>query len=81
MPYTSSISKACPIWEPQLRTPGMVRNSWQAAVEMRTISGCDVPGLVSQCIRKSRSLNEGSSSRPSKGQMMMPAARSAAMTP
>ena len=42
-------------------------------VVMRTISGCDVLGSVTQCIRKSRSLNEGSSECPSSGQATTPA--------
>ena len=49
---------------PKLRTPGIARSSMQAAVVIRTISGCDVPGLVTQCIRKSRSLKSGSSDCP-----------------
>ena len=33
----------------------------------RTISGWDVPGVITQCIRKSRSLKSGSSDWPSVG--------------
>ena len=53
--------------EPQLRTPGISRRSLQARTEMRVSSGADVPGSVSQCIRKSRSLKFGSSWFPSVG--------------
>ena len=45
---------------------------------IRFISGQEVPGLVSQCIRKSRSLNDGSRDCPSSGQIARPAT---AMTP
>ena len=45
--------------EPKLRTPGIVRSSRLAWVTIRRSSGCDVPGAVIQCIRKSRSLNAG----------------------
>ena len=51
----------------------MARSSLLASTVTRYISGCDVPGGVSQCIRKSRSLNEGSSDCPSSGQTAMPA--------
>ena len=53
--------------EPQLRTPGISRRSLQAATEMRVSSGAEVPGWVSQCMRKSRSLKFGSSWLPSVG--------------
>ena len=38
-----------------------------AACVMRTSSGSDVPGLVIQCIRKSRSLKVGNSDWPRRG--------------
>ena len=60
------------MWAPKLRTPGMARSSLLARVVMRTISGCEVSGLVTQCIKKSRSLKSGSSEWPSNGQMPMP---------
>ena len=53
------------MWAPKLRTPGIARSSMLAWVVMRTISGCEALGVVSQCMRKSRSLNEGSSDWPS----------------
>ena len=53
--------------EPQLRTPGIVRSSWQAADRDPDLLGPDVSGLVSQCIRKSRSLKSGSSDCPRNG--------------
>jgi hypothetical protein len=53
------------MWDPQLRTPGIVRSSIQAAVEIRTSSEWEVPGAVTQCMRKSRSLNSGSNDWPS----------------
>ncbi len=58
--------------EPQFRTPGICRSSTQARVEMRTSSGCDVPGAVTQCIRKSRSLKSGSSDWPRSGKTTAP---------
>ncbi len=64
---------ARPIWEPQLRTPGMVSSSLQPRIEMRTFSGCELPGMVTQCIRKSRSLNDGSNDWPSSGHKAKPA--------
>ena len=71
MPTTSSISNAWPMCDPALRTPGS-RGSWLARAEILNISGCPVPGTVSQCIRKSRSLNEGSSDWPSSGNAATP---------
>ena len=65
------------MWAPKLRTPGMARSSLLARTVTRYISGCDVPGGVSQCIRKSRSLNEGSSDCPSNGQTATPATTAA----
>ena len=52
---------------PKLRTPGMACSSLAAGHVMRTSSGSDVPGLVTQCIRKSRSLKSGSSDWPERG--------------
>ncbi len=52
---------------PKLRTPGMACSSLDAATVIRVSSGSDVPGLVTQCIRKSRSLKSGSSDWPSVG--------------
>ena len=60
--------------EPQFRTPGIVRSSWQARTEIRVSSGPDVSGFVSQCIRKSRSLKSGSSDCPRNGTTATPAA-------
>ena len=40
----------------------MACSSLADGVVMRTSSASDVPGLVTQCIRKSRSLKSGSSS-------------------
>ena len=65
------------MWAPKLRTPGIARSSLLARTVTRYISGCDVPGGVSQCIRKSRSLNEGSSDCPSNGQTAIPATTAA----
>ena len=59
--------------EPQLRTPGISRRSLQAETETRVSSGADVPGWLSQCIRKSRSLKFGSSWLPSVGKTSSPA--------
>jgi len=56
-----------------LRTPGMARSSLLARVVMRNISGSEVSGEVTQCIRKSRSLNAGSNECPSNGQTTIPA--------
>ena len=50
---------AWPMCEPKLRTPGMARSSLLAAVDDPLLLRSDVPGLVIQCIRKSRSLNVG----------------------
>ena len=58
--------------EPQLRTPGMDRSSTQAATVTRVSSGCDVPGAVTQCIKKSRSLKSGRSDWPSCGHTATP---------
>ena len=66
------------MWEPQLRTPGIVRSSRQARTETRTSSGPDVSGEVSQCIRKSRSLKLGSSDWPRNGTTASPATTVAA---
>ena len=55
------------MWEPKLRTPGIACSSFAAATEMRTCSSLEVSGLVTQCMRKSRSLNSGSSSCPRRG--------------
>jgi hypothetical protein len=60
-PYGSSATNACPMCEPQLRTPGIWRSSLQASTEIRVSSPIDVPGAVTQCMRKSRSLKSGSS--------------------
>ncbi len=73
MPTTSSALAAWPMWAPKFRTPSMLRSSWLPRVVMRTISGWDVPGVASQCIRKSRSLKSGSSELPSEGTTAMPA--------
>ena len=68
---------AWPMCEPRLRTPGIESSSLAPLMLMRCISGQDVAGLVSQCIRKSRSLKSGSSDCPSIGQMMPPASTNA----
>ena len=58
------------MWAPKLRTPGIVRSSLLACDrDPRFISGQEVLGSVTQCIRKSRSLNDGSSECPSNGQI------------
>ena len=51
----------------------MLRSSVLAATVMRYISGCEVPGGVSQCMRKSRSLKFSSNDVPSSGQITTPA--------
>ena len=61
------------MWAPKFWTPGMARQLLLAGVVIRTISGCEVPGLVTQCIRKSRSLNAGSSVLPKPGTTARPA--------
>ena len=71
-PYGSSASTAWPMWAPKLRTPGIARSSILAAVVIRTSSGWEVPGAVTQCIRKSRSLKSGSSDCPSLGTTATP---------
>ena len=58
-PTPRPMTNAWPMWEPKLRTPGIAWSSFAEAVEIRTSSACDVPGLVTQCIRKSRSLKFG----------------------
>ena len=73
MPYGSSDMKAWPMCDPQLRTPGIVRSSLQARTETRVSSGPDVSGVVTQCIRKSRSLKLGRRSCPRNGTTAMPA--------
>ena len=60
---------------PEVAHTGMARSSLLAAVVTRTSSGSDVPGLVTQCIRKSRSLNDGSSDWPSRGRISDPGRR------
>ena len=64
---------------PALRTPGMVSNSAQARCVIRSISGWEVPAVVIQCIKKSRSLNAGSRSRPMNGSTESPASTMATM--
>ena len=61
------------MWDPKLRTPGMEPISWLAAVTMRRSSMMEVPGFVTQCMRKSFSLNDGNSSSPIRGRTRMPA--------
>ena len=61
------------MWEPQLRTPGISCRSTHADTETRYSSGADVPGWLSQCIRKSRSLKLGSSWLPRVGATISPA--------
>ena len=56
--------------DPQLRTPGISRRSRQADTDTRVSSATDVPGGVSQCIRKSRSLKLGSNWLPRKGRAL-----------
>ena len=58
--------------EPQLRTPSIWRRSWQAETEIRVSSPTEVPGWVSQCIKKSRSLKLGNSWLPSVGTASTP---------
>ena len=67
--------------EPKLRTPGTERSSLLPAVTMRRSSVSDVPGFVSQCIRKSRSLNSGNSDWPSSGTIRIPVTTSAPSAP
>ena len=81
MPTTSSALAACPMCAPKLRTPSMSRSSLLPWVVIRTISGCEVPGVASQCIRKSRSLKSGSSVWPSAGATTTPPARTRAKAP
>jgi hypothetical protein len=72
MPTTSSIKSACPMCDPAFRTPGIDSSSRLTRLVILTISGCPVPGLVNQCIRKSRSLKEGSSDCPRSGSAARP---------
>ena len=60
------------MWDPAFLTPGTCRSSWLARAEILNISGCPVPGTVNQCIRKSRSLKEGSRDWPSSGSAATP---------
>ena len=69
---TAKASSAWPMCDPALRTPGIVRSSRLTLALIRNISGWPVPGLVSQCIRKSRSLKSGSSDCPRNGSRTMP---------
>ena len=73
MPTTSSANQRLADVRAEVADAGDGPELHAAAVVMRRISGCEVPGVVSQCIRKSRSLNEGSSSWPSSGTTRMPA--------
>ena len=66
---------------PKLRTPGIARSSLLDSVVIRTSSDSEVPGLVTQCIRKSRSLKSGSSSWPSWGTTNNPAIMMSAAPP
>jgi hypothetical protein len=50
----------------------------QPRIDTRCSSSTPVPGWVSQCIRKSRSLKFGSSDEPSVGKISSPASRQAA---
>ena len=67
--------------EPKLRTPGTWRSSLLPAVTMRRSSVSEVPGFVSQCMRKSRSLNSGNSDWPSSGTTRIPVTTSAPTAP
>ena len=53
--------------EPKSRTPGIARTSRLARVTILRSSVIEVPGFVTQCIRKSLSLNVGNRSDPSVG--------------
>ena len=77
-PTISSASTARPMWAPTLWTPGMACNSRPIWVVLRTISGRDVPGLVTQWTRKSSSLKSGNSDCPRNGSAARPAST---MTP
>ncbi len=66
------------MWEPKLRTPGMDRSSRLPRSTIRTSSGWEVPGAVTQCIRKSRSLKVGNRDSPSEGTTAIPAATTTA---
>ena len=68
------------MWDPKLRTPGMEPISWLAAVTMRRSSMMEVPGFVTQCMRKSFSLNDGNSSSPNRGTTSAPAIVTSATT-
>ena len=68
------------MWAPKLRTPGMARSSLLASVVIRTSSGCDVDGSVTQCIRKSRSLNSGSNVLTELRKVAMPIATTTSPT-
>ena len=57
---------------------GIFRLTWAPSV-IRTTSGCDVPAFEIQCIKKSRSLNDGSKSRPTNGSTDSPATTMAVM--
>jgi hypothetical protein len=74
----SSPRNAWPMCEPKSRMPGWARNSRLARVTIRRSSGMEVPGAVIQCIKKSRSLNPGKSSSPSRGATARPMSRTAA---
>jgi hypothetical protein len=57
---------------PKLRTPGIWRSSLLTARVVRCISAADVPGCVTQWIKKSRSLKPGNNDWPSSGVSAMP---------
>ena len=60
-------------WAPVWLTPEMESSFLETRLVIRVISEIAVPGVVTQCIRKSRSLNSGSSSCPRCGQATTPA--------
>ena len=60
------------MWAPKFRTPGMARSSLLTAIVVRCISAAEVPGWVTQWIRKSRSLKAGNSDCPSSGTSVRP---------
>ena len=64
MPTTSSASERLADVGTEVAHAGIVPQLGWPRVVIRTISGCDVPGVVTQCMRKSRSLKSGSSDWP-----------------
>ena len=72
-PAISSPSRAWPMCAPTCVRPGIRTSFCCNRVTTRFISGSEVPGLVSKCIRKSCSLNDGNRSWPRFGSTSAPA--------